>query len=106
MPHLLRYFCKPGGQHTYAPSGSSTVLLSPLFFPYRFILTLVPFAQTPPPLRAAPIIVDEESAVPESVAAAYQEAHRGGGLLASSDYGNLLASMSGYEKTATYAYGK
>ncbi|KAL2026490.1 hypothetical protein VTO58DRAFT_102470 [Aureobasidium pullulans] len=60
--------------------------------------------QSPPQLRTAPVIVDEESAVPESVIIACQEAQKGG-LLASSDYGNLLASMSGYEKTPSYGYG-
>jgi hypothetical protein len=55
-------------------------------------------------LRTAPVIVDEESAVPESVIIACQEAQKGG-LLASSDYGNLLASMSGYEKPPSYGYG-
>ncbi|KAH0413386.1 hypothetical protein KCU90_g16775, partial [Aureobasidium melanogenum] len=60
--------------------------------------------QTPPQLRAAPVIVDEESAIPESVIVACQEAQKGG-LLASSNYGNLLASMSGYEKPPAYGYG-
>ncbi|KAG9573142.1 hypothetical protein KCU77_g15302, partial [Aureobasidium melanogenum] len=59
--------------------------------------------QTPPQLRAAPVIVDEESAIPESVIVACQEAQKGG-LLASSNYGNLLASMSGYEKPPAYGY--
>ena len=60
--------------------------------------------QTPPQLRSAPVIVDEESAIPESVIIACQEAQKGG-LLASSNYGNLLASMSGYEKPPAYGYG-
>ena len=50
-------------------------------------------------------IVDEESAVPESVVIACQEAHKGG-LLASSDYRGLLASMSGFEKPQSYAFGE
>ena len=55
-------------------------------------------------MPTTPVIVDEESIIPESVLAACQEAHKGG-LLASSDYGNLIVSMSGYEKNAAYGYG-
>ncbi|KAL1305419.1 hypothetical protein AAFC00_002305 [Neodothiora populina] len=59
--------------------------------------------QLSPRAPVTPIIVDEESILPDSLVAACQEAQKGG-LLASSEYGSLIASMSGYEKNPAYAY--
>lgn len=57
-----------------------------------------------PTVPVTPVIVDEDSIIPESLLEACQEAHKGG-LLASTEYRGFIASMSGYEKNQAYGYG-